>query len=267
MNCVRPASTGDPTRLEQIIWNLLHNALKFTSQNARIQIILGVNDGHARLQIIDNGIGLAPADIEHVFDLFKQAKPRTGTHQCDGLCIGLSLVRQLVQAHEGSVSVKSAGLGHGCAFTVLIPLSDQTMDVDQNEPKAEQKGRLKGLKVLLVDDSPEVVDVMRMLLEMEDARVNSFSEPLLALRNATDEHYDVILSDIGMPVMDGHELIQALRQTKLHKFTPAIALTGYGVAAQVQKAKTAGFDRHLSKPVQYEALVEAIEELCSSMLK
>lgn len=258
---------GDPTRLEQIIWNLLHNALKFTQQNARIQIILGVNGGHARLQIIDNGIGLAPADIEQVFDLFSQAKPRTSSHQRDGLGIGLSLVRQLVQAHDGSVSVKSAGLGHGCAFTVLLPLSDQTPDVDSDEPKAQQKGRLKGLKILLVDDSPEVLDVMRMLLEMEDALVKSFKEPLLALKNATDEHYDIILSDIGMPEMDGHELIQAMRQTRLHKFTPAIALTGYGVAAEVQKAKTSGFDRHLSKPVQYEELVETIEELCSSMLK
>jgi two-component system CheB/CheR fusion protein len=258
---------GDPTRLEQIIWNLLHNALKFTRQNTRIQIILGINGDHAQLQVIDNGIGLAPADIEHVFDLFSQAKPRTSAHQRDGLGIGLSLVRQLVQAHDGSVSVRSAGVGHGCAFTVLLPLSDQAPHVDPDVPKAEQKGRLKGLKILLVDDSPEVIEVMRMLLEMEDALVKSFSEPLLALHNATDEHYDIILSDIGMPVMDGHELIQSLRQTKLHKFTPAIALTGYGVAVEAQKAKSAGFDRHLCKPVQYEELVETIETLCSSMLE
>jgi two-component system CheB/CheR fusion protein len=258
---------GDPTRLEQIIWNLLHNALKFTRQNTRIQIILGINGDHAQLQVIDNGIGLAPADIEHVFDLFSQAKPRTSAHQRDGLGIGLSLVRQLVQAHDGSVSVRSAGVGHGCAFTVLLPLSDQAPHVDPDLPKAEQKGRLKGLKILLVDDSPEVIEVMRMLLEMEDALVKSFSEPLRALHNATDEHYDIILSDIGMPVMDGHELIQSLRQTKLHKFTPAIALTGYGVAVEAQKAKSAGFDRHLCKPVQYEELVETIETLCSSMLE
>jgi len=257
---------GDATRLEQIIWNLLHNALKFTQQNAHIQIILSVNEGQARLQIIDNGIGLAPADIEHVFDLFNQAKPRTGVHQRDGLGIGLSLVRQLVQAHNGSVNVKSAGIGHGCAFTVSLPLSDQTPDADLDTPKAEQKGRLKGIKVLLVDDSEEVVEVMRMLLEMEDALVKSFSEPLLALQNAEDEHYDIILSDIGMPVMDGHELIRSLRQTKLHKFTPAIALTGYGVAVEAQKAKNSGFDRHICKPVQYEELVETIETLCSSML-
>jgi len=257
---------GDPTRLEQVIWNLLHNALKFTQGNARIQIVLSMAEELARLDIIDNGIGIAASDIEQVFDLFSQAKPRTSNHQRDGLGIGLSLVRQLVQTHNGSVSVKSAGLGHGCTFTVLLPLSEQSFDENPNEHKREQKGRLKGLKVLLVDDSLEIIEVMRILLEMEDAMVNSFSDPRLALENATQEHYDIILSDIGMPVMDGHELIRSLRQTKLHKFTPAIALTGYGVAAQAQKAKDAGFDRHLSKPVQYEELVENIESLCSAML-
>ncbi|HKS14338.1 MAG TPA: CheR family methyltransferase [Pseudomonas sp.] len=258
---------GDATRLEQVIWNLLHNALKFSPSNARIRIFLSHAGGKAQLDIIDNGIGLAVSDIEDVFDLFSQAPTKVSSHKRDGLGIGLSLVRQLVHAHGGTVNARSAGIGHGCTFTVLLPLSKETLTLSERAPQLQPQGRLKGLKVLLVDDSAEILSVMRTLLEMEEARVNAFSEPLLALENASHEHYDVILSDIGMPRMDGHELVSALRQTKLHRFTPAIALTGYDMGHDPHKTRDAGFDRHLTKPVQYEELVETIETLCASMLQ
>ncbi|MHC8346642.1 CheR family methyltransferase [Pseudomonas sp. RT6P73] len=255
---------GDATRLEQVVWNLLHNALKFSPTNARIQIILSRREDRAQIEIIDNGIGLSATDIEHVFDLFSQAAPKVAILQRDGLGIGLSLVRQLVQAHGGSVTARSVGLGHGCTFSVFLPLSDQVLEVGSDD-KNQQSGRLKGLKVLVVDDVPEILAAMRMLLEMEGALVNTFSEPLLALKNATDEHYDVILSDIGMPEMNGHELVQALRKTNRHRFTPTIALTGYAVPPH--QTKDSGFDRQMTKPVEYEQLIETIEALCSGMLE
>lgn len=257
---------ADPTRLEQVVWNLLHNALKFSPENAQIRMVLSQVGDSARLDVIDNGIGLSSNDIEHIFDLFTQAKPKFSSHQRDGLGIGLSLVRQLIEAHGGTVRARSAGLGHGCTFTALIPLGEQALESEEVESEKQDQGRLNGLKVLLVDDSPEVLEVMLTLLEMEDAVVKAFNDPLLALKTATDEHFDLILSDIGMPEMDGHELMRSLRKTKLHQFTPAIALTGYGAGNDPHKAREAGFDRHLGKPVQYDELVETIESVCSAML-
>ncbi|MDH4432223.1 CheR family methyltransferase [Pseudomonas shirazica] len=256
---------GDPTRLEQVIWNLLQNALKFSGDSAKVRIILTRAGKHAHIDIIDNGVGLTTADLENVFDLFKQAKPKHASHQRDGLGIGLSLVRQLVQAHGGTVIARSAGIGHGCTFSVSLPLSDEVISESSDGAKALQpQGRLQGLKVLLVDDSPEVLDVMRELLEMEDAQVKSYSDPTQALTNSLQERFDVILTDIGMPEMDGHELISALRAGKVHQYTPAIALSGYGVTTDPHKGKDMQFNRHLTKPVQYDDLVDTIESLCKT---
>lgn len=187
------------------------------------------------------------------------------SHQRDGLGIGLSLVRQLVQAHGGTVVARSAGIGHGCTFSVSLPLSDESVSESKDADKAhEPKGRLQGLKILLVDDSPEVLAVMRELLEMEDAKIKSYSDPAEALERSLQERFDVILTDIGMPEMDGHELISALRAGKVHQYTPAIALSGYDVATDPHKRPGMQFDRHLTKPVQYDELVDAIESVCKT---
>ncbi|MFT0867903.1 CheR family methyltransferase [Pseudomonas sp. CAM1A] len=254
---------GDPTRLEQVVWNLLNNALKYSSGDAKIKVILGQAEGRLRLDVIDNGVGLSPADLANIFELFKQAKHTS--HQRDGLGIGLALVRQLVEAHGGSVVARSAGLGHGSTFTLELPLSNQ-MPADQAEKQVSQEtiGRLKGLKVLLVDDSPEVLEVMRMLLEMEDALVSSFLKPTEALHAAGDQRFDVILTDIGMPEMDGHEFIKALRENKNHRFTPAVALSGYGESDIKRRDSGTQFERCLTKPVQYDELVETIESVCKN---
>ncbi|MBT2339802.1 MULTISPECIES: CheR family methyltransferase [Pseudomonas] len=258
---------ADPTRLEQIVWNLVQNALKFSPEDARIRIVLSQAGGSAQLDVIDNGVGLSASDLEHVFELFKQATSKQTNFQRDGLGIGLSLVRQLAQAHGGSVIARSAGVGHGCTFSVLLPLSNQPLDeAGEGHLQLAPAGRLKGLKVLLVDDSEEVLDVMRMLLEMEDALVKSYSNPVLALEKSIEERFDVILTDIGMPEMDGHALISSLRHGKVHKYTPAIALSGYGVGQDAHEVKDSLFDRRLTKPVQYDELVDTIEALCQDAL-
>lgn len=256
---------GDVTRLEQIIWNLLNNALKFSPAGSEIRLVLSHDEDHARLQVIDHGVGLSHDSLEHIFDLFSQATPQQASHGREGLGIGLSLVRQLVEAHGGSVRVSSPGLGLGCTFTVTLALGEMQhrQRAQGSEPPSE--GRLNGIRVLLVDDSAEVLAVMQELLEMENAIVNAFSKPREALEAAAGEEYDIILSDIGMPVMDGHALIKALRAYVHLRHTPAIALTGYGASADQYKSRQSGFDRHLNKPVGYDELVEAIEALSGSV--
>lgn len=256
---------GDVTRLEQIIWNLLNNALKFSPAGNEIRLVLSHDEDHARLQVIDHGVGLSHDSLEHIFDLFSQAAPQQASHSREGLGIGLSLVRQLAEAHGGSVRATSPGLGLGCTFTVTLPLCEvqHPQRAQGSEPLSE--GRLNGIRVLLVDDSVEVLAVMQELLEMESATVHAFSKPREALDAAAGEEYDIILSDIGMPVMDGHALIKALRGYVHLRHTPAIALTGYGASADQHKSRQSGFDRHLNKPVGYDELVETIEALSGSV--
>ncbi|MGE7989504.1 CheR family methyltransferase [Pseudomonas sp. NPDC089554] len=256
---------GDVTRLEQIIWNLLNNALKFSPAGSEIRIRLGRQETHAQLEVIDRGVGLSQENLEKIFDLFSQAAPHTSAHGREGLGIGLSLVRQLVEAHGGTVKARSAGLGLGCTFTVLLPLSNNAVAAVGDAVEQQTEGRLSGTRVLLVDDSVEVLEVMQQLLEMENAQVRAYSDPQQALKAAADEHYDVIISDIGMPVMDGHALIKALRALEHLRHTPAIALTGYGASADQHKSRQSGFDRHLNKPVGYDDLVDAIETLSGSL--
>jgi two-component system CheB/CheR fusion protein len=257
---------ADPTRVEQIIWNLVNNALKFTPPTGHIHLIASRNGQMAQLDIKDNGVGIAADNLEHVFDLFGQAEKQHTNHQREGLGIGLSLVRQLTEAQHGTVQVTSPGLGAGCTFSVRLPLADLDSKTAP-EPVVEiESGKLDGLQILLVDDSPEVLETLKMLLEMEDAEVMAFDHPVEALKAAEDNRFDLIISDLGMPVMTGHELMSALRQLPLVKNVPAIALTGYGTNTDIQKSHAAGFDEHIGKPVSYDDLIETIEALRRSKL-
>jgi two-component system CheB/CheR fusion protein len=252
---------ADPTRLEQIIWNLVNNALKFTPSNGHVQLIASQVGNMARLDVKDNGAGIAPENLDHVFDLFGQAEKQHVSHNREGLGIGLSLVRQLTEAQRGTVEVNSAGVGTGCTFTVYLPLA-HTKDEPQSPTQVEESsGRLSGLTILLVDDSADVLETLKMLLEMEDAQVIAFDRPVAALDAAKSTRFDLIISDLGMPVMNGHELMSALRQLPLVKDVPAIALTGYGAQSDIQKSRQSGFDQHIGKPVSYDDLIETIENL------
>lgn len=252
---------ADPTRLEQIIWNLVNNALKFTPPDGRVQLIASQVGNMARLDVNDNGTGIAAENLEHVFDLFGQAETQHTNHQREGLGIGLSLVRQLTEAQHGTVEVSSPGVGEGCTFTVYLPLASSEGETQTTTPTDEVSGKLSGLTILLVDDSAEVLETLKMLLEMEDAEVVAFDRPKDALDAATSNHFDLIISDLGMPVMNGHELMQALRQLPNVKNVPAIALTGYGANSDIQKARQSGFNQHIGKPVSYDDLIATIEAL------
>lgn len=255
---------ADPTRLEQIIWNLVNNALKFTPPNGHVQLIARQAGNMARLDVKDDGIGIAAEHLEHVFDLFGQAETQHANHQREGLGIGLSLVRQLTEAQRGTVEVSSPGVGEGCTFSVYLPLAIIEGKTQTEAHIDDVSGRLSGLTILLVDDSAEVLETLKMLLEMEDAQVIAFDRPMAALDAAKSTRFDVIISDLGMPVMNGHELMSALRQLPLAKDVPAIALTGYGASSDIKKARQSGFDQHIGKPVSYDDLITTIETLRQS---
>jgi two-component system CheB/CheR fusion protein len=252
---------ADPTRLEQIIWNLVNNALKFTPPKGRVQLIASQSGGMARLDVKDNGAGIAPENLEHVFDLFSQAEKQHATHNRQGLGIGLSLVRQLTEAQRGTVEVSSAGAGTGCTFSVYLPLAQTKGEAQSSTQVDDASGRLSGLTILLVDDSADVLETLKMLLEMEDAQVVAFDRPVAALDAAKSTRFDLIILDLGMPIMNGHELMSALRQLPFVKDVPAIALTGYGAQSDIQKSRQSGFDQHIRKPVSYDELIETIEAL------
>ncbi|QCY10930.1 CheR family methyltransferase [Pseudomonas sp. MPC6] len=252
---------ADPTRMEQVIWNLVNNALKFTPPQGRVQLIASQVGNMARLDVKDDGAGIAPENLDHVFDLFGQAEQQHATHHREGLGIGLSLVRQLTEAQRGTVEVSSAGIGTGCTFTVCLPLALTHGAIQSAPPFEIASGRLSGLTILLVDDSADVLETLKMLLEMEDAQVIAFDRPVAALDAAKNTRFDLIISDLGMPVMSGHELMSALRQLPLVKDVPAIALTGYGAHSDIQKSRQSGFDQHIGKPVSYDDLIETIEAL------
>ncbi|MCJ8206838.1 CheR family methyltransferase [Pseudomonas sp. RGM2987] len=251
----------DPTRLEQIIWNLVNNALKFTPAGGLIQLIASRSGDMARLDVKDSGVGIAAEHLNEVFDLFGQAETQHATHQREGLGIGLSLVRQLTEAHNGRVEVTSEGLGKGCTFTIHLPLSQPDEAQIESQPSGDVSGRLNGLTILLVDDSAEVLETLKLLLEMEDAEVIAFDQPLEALHAARKLSFDVVISDLGMPVMNGHELMQSLRELPHFEHVPAIALTGYGASADIHKSRQSGFNQHIGKPVSYDELIETIEQL------
>jgi two-component system CheB/CheR fusion protein len=252
---------ADPLRVEQITWNLVNNALKFTPSGGQIELRASRDGEMAKLDVKDSGMGLSAESMTEVFDLFGQVASQHATHQRDGLGIGLSLVRQLTEAHGGNVEVTSPGVGLGSTFTIRLPLSqlaEESIPATRNEAPL---GRLDGVTVLLVDDSAEVLETLKMLLEMEEAEVSAFVMPLEGLEAAKTGHYDVIISDVGMPLMNGHELMRELRKIPHIQGVPAIALTGYGAQSDIDEARKSGFDSHLGKPVSYDSLIETIEEL------
>jgi two-component system CheB/CheR fusion protein len=247
---------ADAVRFEQMLWNVVRNALKFTPRGGRIDLSLSRENGFACVDVADSGRGIPSDFLPKVFDMFSQAEGG-GRRDRGGLGIGLSLVKQLAEMHGGRIEVASAGLGLGARFRLWLPERDHLLH-EKSSAEPIDPSILKGMKILLVDDALDGLEAFCTLLKLEGALVQTATSGESALSTASKEDFDVILSDIGMPEMNGYELIAQMRKSPRTARVPAIALTGFGREQDIAKAMEAGFDAHISKPVSLRALLDAI---------
>ncbi|KAF3890922.1 response regulator [Tolypothrix bouteillei VB521301] len=253
---------GDSTRLQQIIWNLLSNAIKFTPEGGQVTVNLEYLDSYAQIQVRDTGQGISPEFLPHVFERFRQESTST-TRKYSGLGLGLSIVRHLTKLHGGSVQAESPGLGLGATFTVELPLIVTDSKETAKEEQIKTQMNFNGLRVLIVDDEVDLRELIAELLEDLGATVTVASSAPEALRVFEQQTPDLLLSDIGMPEMDGYMLIRQIRLLPSERGgkIPAIALTAYAEDCNREKAIAAGFQMHIAKPVELRVLLEAIATL------
>jgi signal transduction histidine kinase/ActR/RegA family two-component response regulator len=251
--------TGDPARLQQVVWNLLMNAVKFTPRDGRIDVQLRRAGSQAEVVIGDTGQGIAPEMLPHVFERFRQADS-SSTRAHGGLGLGLALVKHLVELHGGTVAARSAGVGRGATFAVALPL--RTPDLPEGPaapvpksaagaPDLRGLARLDGLRVLVVDDDAEAVRLADAILTAAGASVRSCRDAGTALALVASLRPDVLVSDVEMPGEDGYALVRRLRALPREQGgeTPAIALTAYGRTQDRVRALAAGYTMHVPKPV------------------
>jgi CheY-like chemotaxis protein len=291
---------GDAGRLQQVIWNLLSNAVKFTPEGGRVEVRLerveweqgSASAGesthspqppspsasqplYAQITVTDTGKGITPEFLPYIFDRFRQADSKT-TRQFGGLGLGLAIARHLLELHGGTIEVSSPGEGLGATFTVRLPLWRSEANEERGRsgevlpsPPAPQPP-LTNLRILVVDDETDARELLGFILERAGAIVTSVTSAAEALQTLTDSEVDVLISDIGMPDMDGYVLMQQITSRfaqgagslSANRVRPkAIALTAYAGEINQQKALAAGFQMHLSKPVEPENLINAIVTL------
>jgi len=266
------AVSGDPARLQQVIWNLLSNAVKFTSRDGHVYVSFQQSNSSAELVVRDTGIGIHPGFLPNVFERFRQAEgPVTRTHR--GLGLGLAIVRHLIELHGGTVTAESQGEGLGATFTIRMPLaairSDDGATSGSDQPAAEKtpptRQPLEGLRVLVVEDEPDARELLSLTLECSGAEVEAVTSAQEALDNLQVFKPDVLLSDIGLPTESGYDLIRKVRSLSSEASKiPAVALTAFATEKDRELAISAGFQMHLAKPVDPEVLVAAIERVANS---
>jgi signal transduction histidine kinase/FixJ family two-component response regulator len=262
---------GDPERLQQILWNLLSNAVKFTSRGGRVQARLERVNSHLEVSISDTGVGIAPEFLPHVFERFRQADGGI-TREHGGLGLGLSIAKQLTEMHGGSIEAFSGGLGHGSTFRVKLPLMivhARQEEVERVHPRGSSGSRtiplgdLHGVHVLAVDDDGDALSLVAELLEAAGADVTTAQSAEEALRHLDARPPNVLVADLGMPRVDGFQLIAQVRRhhNPVVRRIPAAALTAYARSEDRVKAMKAGFQLHLSKPIDPAELVATIAAL------
>ena len=274
-----PAHTvlADPARLQQVFWNLIKNAVKFTPEHGTITIrtsnpppssVPGTPSALV-IEVTDTGIGIEPAKIGRIFEAFEQAD-HSITQRFGGLGLGLAISRALIHAHHGTIAATSPGPGQGSTFTVTLPLSAVPIAPSGARPVPLAPRRAPGAagaadvtpcRLLLVEDQPDSRRALTILLERTGYEVRAAGTAAEALAIARAWEYDILLSDLGLPDASGLELVGAMRAIRA---TPAIALTGLGMEEDIKAALAAGFTTHLTKPIQFDRLLAVIEALCSA---
>lgn len=261
---------GDPVRIAQLVENLLGNAAKYTPKSGRILLQLEQRDGQAVLSISDNGIGFPPSESARILEPFTQMDT-SRTREYGGLGIGLSIVRQIVELHKGTLTPESRGPGTGSRFTVHIPLATAEIDLglpvrDETdctmkvEAVSDVRSNQISASILIVEDNVDAGEALRELLEMEDFSVEVAHDAVAALKALENSIPEIILLDIGLPGMDGYQLARRIRQRWASEEIFLVACTGWGGEADRQAAKDAGFDHHLVKPVNFTDLVSVLNQ-------
>jgi CheY-like chemotaxis protein len=265
------AVAGDSGRLQQVAWTLLSNGIKFTPQGGRVEVRLEPRGAEVELSVRDNGAGIAPEFLPRVFERFSQADSST-TRAHGGLGLGLAIVRHLVEAHGGTVRAESDGPGKGACFTVRLPTAvarprarpaPEVRSVPTLVPAPRPAGSLERIRILVVDDDRDTLEVMRQLLEQAGADVAAASSADEALHCLEQQVPDVLVSDIGMPGLDGYALIRTIRGLAPERGgrVPAAALTAFTQAEHREQALRAGFQLYLAKPIEPGELTDAVARL------
>jgi len=256
---------GDPARLQQVFWNLIKNSVKFTPENGRI-IVETVNPAPNKIEarIIDTGIGIEGEKIDKIFNVFEQGQAEI-TRRFGGLGLGLSISKALINAHGGKISVQSPGKDQGATFsveltTVVTPISGDGEKRDQPVDREPERAVLSHLRVLLVDDHYDTCIGMKRMLERRGYKITVAHTAEQAVEKVREEDFDLLISDIGLPDRSGYEL---MREVRLNKDLPGIALSGFGSEQDVTQARDAGFSEHLTKPINFERLEKTIQSLLS----
>lgn len=270
---------GDPNRLQQVLWNLLTNAVKFTPRDGRVAVTLARVNSHLEVEVADNGEGIDSAFLPHVFDRFRQADA-SASRRHGGLGLGLSIVKQLVELHGGTISAKSPGAGMGSTFRVNLPVMATNLDSQEEEAKRQHPSRsngvpsieeteklsLKGVHILVVDDEPDARALIHRLLVDCDARVSTAASAEEGIAAILQDTPDVLISDVGMPGEDGYSMIRRIRKLdQPFASVPAIALTAYARVEDRVKAIQTGYQLHLSKPVEPVELIAMVGSLVARM--
>ena len=267
--------SGDPDRLQQVIWNVLSNAAKFTPPGGKVEISVGQNVAHVEIRVKDTGPGIDPTFLPHVFERFRQADGST-TRTYGGLGLGLAIVRHLVELHGGTIAVENRNDGTGAVFTLRLPLPSGELRAESlttaasifKETQPEPPG-LQGLRILIVDDETDALDMISMELAQHGARVTAVNSAEEALRSLEQDNFDVLISDIGMPQMDGYALMRQIREQEdgTQKPLPAVALTAYARVQDRMRAILAGYSTHVAKPVEANELVTVVASLAGRLGK
>ena len=261
--------SGDSDRLQQVVWNVLSNAAKFTPSGGSVEISVNQTETHVIIKVVDSGPGIDPEFLPHVFERFRQADGST-TRTHGGLGLGLAIVRHLVELHGGTIAVENRTPDPGATFTIRLPLPSGELqaatlasaDAAFGEAPREQLS-LDGLKILIVDDETDALDLISVELAQHGAKVKGVTNAEEALLNLEQEKFDLLISDIGMPKMDGYELIRRIRKQEETKDTslPAVALTAYARVQDRMQAIMAGFSTHVAKPVEANELITVVASL------
>jgi len=268
-----PRVPGDAERLQQVIWNLLANAVKFTPQGGTVSVRLEHGNGYARVIVSDTGRGIAPGFLPHLFERFRQADSRF-SREHGGLGLGLAIAHEIVQSHGGSIQAASGGEGMGATFTVTLPIAGAiavtpsaaaAADTEAGEMLISIRGRLTGVRVLVVDDDDDARALVQAIVEEAGGIATTAASGAHALQRLDAELPDVLVADLGMPGMDGLALIEAVRRRlDAARTVPAIALTAYARSQDRLTALSSGYQRHLPKPIDHSQLVATIGAITTS---